>query len=348
MIAFLMGFFLSYGGLHLWVLSRLRVLLKPHPLFLIPILFFYLGPLLTHWFLRWDNDDLGRLCYLVSFTWMAFLFLCGAFLLMAEGMKSLGILGQKRGVLGSVLLSLAVLTYGYFEALSPRLTVLEVRTHKVTRAYIIALLSDLHAGPVVRGTRLERLIRPLLEAPPDLVLSAGDLLDSEVKGGLEPLARLSPPLGKYAVLGNHEGYLGTHRAQEIIESLGFRVLKNEAVKVGEIVLVGVDDPHVRGPEAREREILLGAERGFRILLKHRPRVSPEAIGLFDLQLSGHTHGGQIFPFSLLVKAFYPLDGGLVPMGGGYLYTSRGTGTWGPPIRFLSPPEITIIRLTPLP
>lgn len=348
MIAFLIGFLLSYGGLHLWVLSRLKALLKPHPLLLIPILFLYLGPLLTHWILRWGDEELGRLCYLVSFTWMAFLFLCGALLLVAEGMRSLGILGPTEGALGTVLLSVAVLIYGYFEALDPRVKVLEIRTPKVTRAYTIGFFSDLHAGPVVRGKRLERLLKPLLEDPPDLVLSAGDLLDSEVQGDLEPMARLRASLGKFAVLGNHEGYLGAHRAQEIMESLGFRVLRNEALKVGDIVLVGVDDPHVPGTRAREEGVLPPGSPGFKILLKHRPRVSPKAIGLFDLQLSGHTHGGQIFPFSLLVKAFYPLHAGLVSLGEGHLYTSRGIGTWGPPVRFLSPPEIVIIRLTPFP
>jgi len=349
MIPFLLAFLLSYGGLHLWVLSRLRVLVKPHPLLLIPILLLYLGPILTHWLLRSGHEDLGRAAYLVAFTWMAFLFLSGTMLLLAEGGRLLGILSPEKGALGSVLISAAVLLYGSFEALRPEVKVIELTTAKVSKPYTMALIADLHAGPVVRGRRLERLLEPLRRDPPDLILSAGDLLDSEVLDDLEPLASLRPPLGKFAVLGNHEGYLGPDRAQRVLEGLGFRVLRGEAVRIGDLVLAGVDDPHVPGPKVPEEVVLSRqGKEGFRVLLKHRPRVSPRALGLFDLQLSGHTHGGQIFPFTLLVKAFYPRGSGLFPLGKGHLYTTKGVGTWGPPMRFLSPPEVVIIRLTPSP
>ena len=100
----------------------------------------------------------------------------------------------------------------------------------------------------------------------------------------------------------------------------------------------------RGPE--EGSLLAGTPRGrFTILLKHEPIIAKDAAGLFDLQLSGHTHKGQIFPFNYIVKIFYPHDAGLVPLPhNAFLYVSRGSGTWGPPFRFLAPPEVTIIRL----
>lgn len=349
MIPFLLAFLLCYGGLHLWVLSRLAVLFKPHGLLLIPVLFLYLGPVLTYWVLRWGQEALGRAMYLLSFSWMAFLFLCGAFLLLAEGGRLLGILSAKRGAVGSVILSWGILLYGYGEALRPRVKVIELATPKVSRPYTVAVIADLHAGPVVRGGRLERLLEPLRGNPPDMLLSAGDLLDSEVLDDLRPLVDLRPPWGKYAVLGNHEAYLGPARAQGILEALGFRVLRNEALRVGELVLVGVDDPHVPGPRNREEMALSGLDRkSYKILLKHRPEVSPRSAGLFDLQLSGHTHGGQIFPFNLLVRLFYPKGSGLIPVGEGYLYASNGLGTWGPPMRFLSPPEMALVKLVPSP
>jgi predicted MPP superfamily phosphohydrolase len=117
-----------------------------------------------------------------------------------------------------------------------------------------------------------------------------------------------------------------------------------------MTIAGVDDPTgkrfglFRGPA--EQVLLSKVPRGrFTILLKHEPVIAKEAQGLFDLQLSGHTHKGQIFPFNYIVKIFYPHDAGLVHLPhNAFLYVSRGSGTWGPPIRFLSPPEVTIIHV----
>ena len=117
-----------------------------------------------------------------------------------------------------------------------------------------------------------------------------------------------------------------------------------------INFVGVDDPAVKssGEEhtKSEQDLLLAQPKeNFTVLLKHRPDINPQSLGLFDLQLSGHTHKGQIFPFNLLTWFFYPQQAGqLTRLNNGSLYLSRGTGTWGPPIRFLAPPEVTIIDL----
>jgi predicted MPP superfamily phosphohydrolase len=157
--------------------------------------------------------------------------------------------------------------------------------------------------------------------------------------------------GKFAVTGNHEFYAGLDQAVRFTEEAGFTMLRGEARPVaGFMTIAGVDDPTgkrfglFRGPE--EGALLKGVARGrFTILLKHEPVIAKDATGLFDLQLSGHTHKGQIFPFNYIVKIFYPHDAGLVHLPQhAFLYVSRGSGTWGPPIRFLSPPEVTIIKL----
>jgi predicted MPP superfamily phosphohydrolase len=127
------------------------------------------------------------------------------------------------------------------------------------------------------------------------------------------------------------------------------------VNIGNIITIaGVDDPAARqlklGPTANERDLLKAethnqAPARFRLLLKHRPLVDKAVLGLFDLQLSGHVHKGQIFPFSILTWLYYPVQAGLADVGGGStLYVSRGTGTWGPPIRVLSPPEVTVFDI----
>ncbi|HZD54845.1 MAG TPA: hypothetical protein VE080_01200, partial [Candidatus Aquicultoraceae bacterium] len=124
----------------------------------------------------------------------------------------------------------------------------------------------------------------------------------------------------------------------------------EAVSIGNILrIAGVDDPAGAATgdsvQRQEKEALRGGpEPAFTLLLKHRPRVSGDSRGLFDLQLSGHTHKGQIFPFGYAVERAYPNLSGLFPLGGSFLYTSRGTGTWGPPMRFRSPPIVAVIDI----
>jgi predicted MPP superfamily phosphohydrolase len=148
------------------------------------------------------------------------------------------------------------------------------------------------------------------------------------------------------VTGNHEYYAGLDQSLAFLERSGFRLLRGETVTVGDrITLAGVDDP--TGGSAPDEAALLKKEprTRFTVLLKHRPRVNSEAVSLFDLQLSGHAHRGQIFPFNLLTGLEYPMQNGLYELpGNGYLYTSRGTGTWGPPMRILSPPEMTLFEI----
>ncbi len=135
------------------------------------------------------------------------------------------------------------------------------------------------------------------------------------------------------------------------EKAGFRVLRGEALNIaGIITIAGVDDPTGKRDSlfrgTSERALLSGLPREkFTLLLKHMPVVDENAPGLFDLQLSGHTHKGQIFPFSLITRLFFQTYAGLVQLpNNSRLYVNRGSGTWGPPIRFLSPPEVTVIEL----
>jgi len=341
-MAFLVTFFISYALLNLYVLKGFGALFR-FPLGLV-FLLLYLSPLFSHWALKRGFLKMGQILYITGFTWMAFLFLSACVFVIFDLSRFLYPLEKKTGSLVALFFSLGALSYGFFEAQRPQVKTLTIKTPKVSSPIIIGIISDLHCGPVVKGKRLEHLLKALVKAKPDLILSPGDLLDTEYQNDLSPLRELKAPLGKFTVLGNHEGYMGPKKAQRILEEMGFKVLRNERVKVGQLILVGVDDPHVRGSLVDEKA-LLKEEEGFVILLKHRP--SPPKEGKFDLQLSGHTHGGQIFPFNLIVRLFYPKSEGLKTLPGGkLLYITRGTGTWGPPVRFLAPPEVTIISIFP--
>jgi predicted MPP superfamily phosphohydrolase len=181
----------------------------------------------------------------------------------------------------------------------------------------------------------------------------GDLVDAQINHlpGLAGMLRdVTAKYGKYAIMGNHEYYAGPETSRAFIRECGLTLLRDDVAATGPITIVGVDDRtavqlHVGHPSS-EKELLSGLPRDkFILFLKHQPRIDPNTIGLFDLQLSGHTHKGQIFPFTLLTRMAFPLNAGDYDLGkGSLLHVSRGTGTWGPPIRFLARPEVTIIEL----
>jgi hypothetical protein len=253
--------------------------------------------------------------------------------------------------------SVLIAGYGYHEAKEVRAERITIKTGKITESIgklRIVQISDVHLGLIIRQERLKRILSLVKEADPDILVSTGDLVDGQINGlpGLaEMFSEINPRYGKYAITGNHEYYAGIDQALAFTRKAGFIILRGETVPIrGVLNIAGIDDAAGRylglAREVNEKEMLseLPAER-FTLLLKHRPLVDKDAAGLFDLQLSGHVHKGQIFPFSIATKLYYPVDSGLARVAGGsQLYVSRGTGTWGPPIRFLSPPEVTVFEL----
>jgi predicted MPP superfamily phosphohydrolase len=172
-------------------------------------------------------------------------------------------------------------------------------------------------------------------------------------GFSETLTKLNATRGKYAVTGNHEAIAGVEKARDFTERAGFTLLSNRGITLDHLInIVGVDDPAVQGrlqtPADQEQKLLeqFSADE-FTLFLKHQPVVASETRGMFDLQLSGHTHGGQIFPFTILTKLFYPVPSGLSQIGTeSWLYVSKGAGTWGPPVRVLAKPEVSVFYLEP--
>jgi predicted MPP superfamily phosphohydrolase len=176
---------------------------------------------------------------------------------------------------------------------------------------------------------------------------------SHFDGIAELFRELHPRYGSFAVPGNHEYYVGIAQANAFTERAGFTLLPGRTREIAAMITIaGVDDPAAArfGPVKQEKEAALLAplsHQRFILFLKHRPVVDPTSVGLYDLQLSGHVHKGQIFPFNLLTYLNFPVRAGLTRLAAdSSLYVSRGTGTWGPPIRFLAPPEVTVIDLVP--
>ncbi|HEY3221012.1 MAG TPA: metallophosphoesterase [Gemmatimonadales bacterium] len=215
----------------------------------------------------------------------------------------------------------------------------------------IVQLSDLHVGSTIRRSFVDRVVDRTNDLAPDLVAVTGDVADGfvpELRDHVAPLGRLRAPLGTFFVTGNHEYYWDPRGWMRELERLGINVLSNEHRLIergrGRLLLAGVTDlsaasnPHAAVAGAPDSDV--------RILLAHQPRSAFAAQDAgFDLQLSGHTHGGQYFPFNVLVRLFQPFVAGLHRLEAMWLYVSRGTGYWGPPLRFGAPSEITLIELT---
>jgi uncharacterized protein len=226
--------------------------------------------------------------------------------------------------------------------------------------FSIAQISDLHVGPTIKRGFVEGIVRRTNELNADMIAVTGDLVDGSVQqlsAHTAPLAGLKARHGAYFVTGNHEYYSGERAWTEEIRRLGLRVLKNEHVVLvhrgASLVLAGVTDysAHHFDPAQRSdpAEALRGApgDAGAKVLLAHQPSSAMAAANAgFDVQISGHTHGGQFWPWNLFVRLFEPFSGGLHRLKNLWIYVSRGTGYWGPPNRFGVPSEITRIRLVP--
>ena len=368
MARFLLIFVSVYSLIHAFFYFRVRVLLPERwPFHLLLVLFLALmvfAPIGTRLLERAHHHNLAHVAAHIGYPWMGFLFYCfWCFLLLAilGGLfkivnllagSSLPVFEGRRAALAVMAVALAINIYGFFEARSLRVERLTIRTAKLPEGIErvrIAQISDIHLGLLVRENRLGPILDKVSAEAPDILVSTGDLIDGEMDkiGGLAELfAKLNPRFGKYAITGNHEVYMGLGESIATLHTFGFTVLRGESRKVGNAInIVGIDDPATGAPED-ERALLVDARNGlFTLFLKHRPDADRESLGLFDLQLSGHTHYGQLFPFRLFSQSVYPMQNGPYFLEkGSILYTSRGSATWGPPIRVLAPPEVTIIDL----
>jgi len=231
--------------------------------------------------------------------------------------------------------------------------------HPSLAGFTIAQITDVHVGPTIAREHVEAIVDVVNGLEADLVAITGDLVDGSVRQLSQhtaPLARIAARHGAYFVTGNHEYYSGVHPWIGELRRLGVNVLLNEHVVLdhdgAHVVVAGVTDPsaHHFEPSHRSdpaRAIAGAPTSAMKLLLAHQPRSALAAAKAgFDLQLSGHTHGGQFLPWTFFVRFQQPFTAGLARLGRLWVYTSRGTGYWGPPQRLGAPSEITRLRLVP--
>ena len=261
----------------------------------------------------------------------------------------------KRKALFATLFAIALYTVaaGWFQARNIDVKKFEVYSKKIEQNTRIVQISDIHFSRVTDERFAERIVSMINALSPDLVLFTGDYMD---KGIANPeniakvMNKIEAPMGKFAISGNHEFITGYFDCIDFIEKNGFEFMDGRIVEVGRnIVIGGVMDRSAEQVNVYYHEdskvLNQFKNANFNIYLKHRPELEEGDASHFDLMLSGHTHGGQIFPFTVLVKIVNRYLAGLYELdGGALLYVSRGTGSWGPPVRFGAIPEITLIEL----
>ena len=263
--------------------------------------------------------------------------------------------------IGVVALASLITLVGLYNARKPpRVKTVDIPLKDLPPAlhgFKIAQISDMHIGPTIKRPAMKYVVATINKLDVDAVAITGDLVDGnvyELSRHVAPLAGLRSRHGTFFVTGNHEYYSGVQPWLKYLPTLGVRVLLNEHVILlhhhAPIVLAGVTDFSAASYDTSHRSdvalAITGAPRAaVKVLLAHQPRSAPAAVAAgFDLQISGHTHGGQFLPWNFFVRLQQPFTAGLHRVKNMLIYVSRGTGYWGPPKRFGAPSEITLLRL----
>ncbi|MFN3598760.1 MAG: metallophosphoesterase [Aquificaceae bacterium] len=370
---FITVFLLIFLFMHLYVYLRFfHIVLrskKAKILWAFVIFLGFISPFLWRYAdINW-NPKITYYVALSGLLWMGFLLYLLLSLLVIELYKALVFLSKKffhinplpttskKSLFLLVLVpSFGLSAYSYYETLNLKVERITLYTDKVSQSIKILHISDLHLGPVMGMDKIGLVLEVYEREKPHMVVSTGDLVDGNMRNKVylaQALAKIKPPLGKYAILGNHEYYRGIGQAVDFIQKAGFRLLRDDAIYIREynLSLVGIEDDDCRFFKAcvgslSDKEVLQKAyKNSFVIYLKHKPRIEEGAEEFFDLMLSGHTHGGVYYPVGrFILTHLFISDRGLHKKGNSYIYISKGVGTGGPPMRLFSSPDVAVIEI----
>jgi len=316
----------------------------------------------TNWFIdfliRTGSFWMGFMLYLFLFFLLFDIVRLGIHILPIKSIKDL-VTPEIRVVVVKVIYSFAVLliVIGFINAQLPRANQYKFKINKALAGSIkIVAVSDVHLGTVISKSRLNRLINQINNQNPDIVLFAGDVFDEDIRpilnnGMGEKFTHIKSRLGVFAITGNHEFFGGVEKKVKYLEEHGVKVLRDSSVMVDSaFYLIGRDDRQAKFFTGKDRKSLNSLVSNLDkskplVLLDHQPyNLQDAASNGIDLQLSGHTHNGQLWPFNYITKAIFELSSGHLQKDDTHIIVSNGYGTWGPPIRLGSRPEVLVIEL----
>jgi len=342
--------------LHYYIYTRIEKIFNINKIAIISIFAFLTSSFIIAQIAeRYANNWLTVSVYYLSSIWLGVLFLLISFFfvldLVSTALRIGGITVNYRLIGIAVICIVAVVSaYSIINASTIKINKVPIRLENLDKDIKIVQLSDIHLGAIHSRGYLERVVGMTNKLNPDFVLITGDLFDGS--GGvdetdIEPLKELKSTYGTYFITGNHEMYFGVDKALDLIKESNTRALRNEMIDIGGIQLIGIDYPTNEFAKHNEVLKMMDIDKNKpSVLMYHPPSGVTEAAEKgINIQLSGHIHNGQIFPFRLISRIFFKHISGLYQTGSrSYIYVSQGTGTWGPPMRFLSRNEITEIEL----
>ncbi len=371
MIKFFIFFSISYLILSLILRYFIKVsILKPfgYPKLVYIVDFFFISFLIANVVIRqgYSFDFLKsyqKSGYIfIGITWVFFLtYLANIFFTTSKGQNSSRRQFLRKTIGGVGALGAGALAYkGYKNAFEPLVITESIplpQNYESLSGIKIVQISDLHLGPTLKKDFAIDTVNTTNGLNPDLIFITGDIADGkalEIKDMVEPLRDLKAKFGVYYVVGNHEYYWGVQGWIDTIKALGINVLVDEHSVIDingtQVTIAGITDktaPRFKLNHSFDPKVALknAPDQSYKILLAHRPKACYQAEGLgVNLQLSGHTHGGQAFPWNLAVGLVQPYLKGLYTHKEAYLYVNRGTGFWGPPNRLLNQGEVSLLTL----
>ncbi len=266
--------------------------------------------------------------------------------------ETIAVIFHNNGVTSFIALGLVafILIIGNFRYHNKKRSHITIQTDKIDAAMRIVGISDLHLGHTIKKKELSKWIEMINVEKPDIVLIAGDLIDNDIRAlhhySLdEDLQRLNAPLGVYASTGNHEYISGIKNSVAFFEKSGITLLRDSVAEINGLSIIGRDDYTHRHRKSLQHLAQNIDRETFSILLDHQPRHLDEAVeNGIDFQFSGHTHRGQIFPFSLLVEKMFELSHGYLKKGDTHFYVSTGLGIWGGKFRIGTRSEYLVLDL----
>ena len=348
-IFFLLFFTASFVGMHYYSFYRLLSIyipkFKPYTLFvsLFTVFLVFLFFATSMFF----NKSFFALPHRLTYFWFGFIFFLFFTTLITHAVSLVITVTPKQHLCILIFLTISVVSYALFEGGRLHTKHIELTSDKIKQPYTVALLSDIHIGSNPQKF-LSKIVQTVTKARPDYVVIVGDFIDRNnvTPKDLQVFRSLTMPV--YYTYGNHEFYIKPHTAEKAVQNTNITLLRNKVIELEDLQNIGLDGSRRHEGNLRKNieKISINPSK-YSILLYHQPQDIDVAINnKIDLMLSGHTHAGQIFPFTLFVRLAYKYFYGLYDFGNTKLYVTSGTGVWGPRMRLGSQNEVVVIRLEP--